>query len=277
MISSISRGKFSAVGVPVPPTATTATISLNPEFVTANNEPFHLQSGSPAANTGDASAPNLPSQELDGNPRSQGGSVNMGVYAAVVSVPVNPGPPIFSMSLAPTSLTIQGCQSGSAALTITPDGGFIGAITFSCSGLPTNAACGFSPSTLTAGGDNSFLTTTLTVYGPTVTIVPRHAQRSGDLVTPLAAGALACVVLVGIVTRQRVPRRRQLCLTFQWVVLFVAIGCAASCGGGGGNRTQPINPTPPPVTQTAIEITATATGNATPAAHTLSLGLTITQ
>jgi hypothetical protein len=166
----------------------------------------------------------------------------MGVYAAVVSAPVNPGPPIFSMSLAPTSLTIQGCQSGSAALTITPDGGFIGAITFSCSGLPTNAACGFSPSTLTAGGDNSFLTTTLTVYGPTVTIVPRHAQRSGDLVTPLAAGALACVVLVGIVTRQRVPRRRQWCLTFQWVVLFVAIGCAASCGGGGGNRTQPINP-----------------------------------
>jgi parallel beta-helix repeat protein len=261
----------------VPPTVTNATVSLNPEFVTANNEPFHLPSSSPAVNTGDASAPNLPSQDLDGNPRVQGGTVNMGVYETVASAPVNPGSPDFSMSLAPTSLTIQSGQSGSAVLTVTPEGGVIGAISFSCSGLPANTSCAFSPSILALGGDNSILATTITVYAPAAAIVPSYAPKSGDLALPLGAGALACVVLVAIVTRQRTPKCRQLCLTLQWMVLFVAIGGAGSCGGGSGNGTQPTNPTPPPVTPTTIVITASATGNITAATRTLSLGVSFTQ
>jgi hypothetical protein len=115
------------------------------------------------------------------------------------------------------------------------------------------------------------------VYAPAAAIVPSYAPKSGDLALPLSAGALACVVLVAIVTRQRTPKCRQLCLTLQWMVLFVAIGGASSCGGGSGNGTQPTNPTPPPVTPTTIVITASATGNITAATRTLSLGVSFTQ
>jgi archaellum component FlaF (FlaF/FlaG flagellin family) len=62
-------------------------ISADPQFANAANGDYHLLVGSPAIDSGDNSAPNLPSQDLDGNPRIAFGSattcsdtVDLGVY-----------------------------------------------------------------------------------------------------------------------------------------------------------------------------------------------------
>jgi hypothetical protein len=54
-------------------------ISLEPLFVNPKNN-YRLQSGSPAINTGDESAPDLPKNDLAGKPRTVGGTVDMGAY-----------------------------------------------------------------------------------------------------------------------------------------------------------------------------------------------------
>jgi len=55
-------------------------ISLDPLFVNPKHNKYQLQSGSPAINTGDISAPDLPKKDLAGKPRTVDGTVDMGAY-----------------------------------------------------------------------------------------------------------------------------------------------------------------------------------------------------
>jgi parallel beta-helix repeat protein len=67
-------------------------ISVDPLFVDAASGNFHVQTGSPAIDSGSNSAPNLPAQDLDGNPRIAFGNattcsdtVDLGVYEFVLT------------------------------------------------------------------------------------------------------------------------------------------------------------------------------------------------
>jgi parallel beta-helix repeat protein len=53
-------------------------ISADPMFLSMTN--FELQSGSPAINAGDNSAPGIPAKDLAGNARIVGGTIDMGAY-----------------------------------------------------------------------------------------------------------------------------------------------------------------------------------------------------
>jgi hypothetical protein len=55
-------------------------ISVDPLFLHSENHKYELQSGSPAINTGDISAPDLPKQDLIGKPRTVDRKVDMGAY-----------------------------------------------------------------------------------------------------------------------------------------------------------------------------------------------------
>ena len=55
-------------------------ISLDPMFVNPTHNKYQLKPGSPAINTGDVSAPNLPQKDLAGKPRTVNGTVDMGAY-----------------------------------------------------------------------------------------------------------------------------------------------------------------------------------------------------
>jgi parallel beta-helix repeat protein len=57
---------------------TAGNISADPKFAGAVD--YHLQSGSPAIDAGNNSAPSLPSTDLDGKPRISGAAVDQGVY-----------------------------------------------------------------------------------------------------------------------------------------------------------------------------------------------------
>jgi parallel beta-helix repeat protein len=55
-------------------------ISSDPLFVNPKHNKYQLQSGSPAINTGDFSAPDLPKKDLAGKPRTVDSTVDMGAY-----------------------------------------------------------------------------------------------------------------------------------------------------------------------------------------------------
>ena len=57
--------------------------------------------------------------------------------------------PDFSITAAPTSLTLNPGDFGTVVLTITPLNGFANTVTLSCSGLPSASTCVFSPVTVT--------------------------------------------------------------------------------------------------------------------------------
>jgi hypothetical protein len=61
-------------------TGQSGNISANPQFVNPSKRNLQLMGTSPAVNTGNNSAPDLPSTDLAGKPRIVGGIIDMGAY-----------------------------------------------------------------------------------------------------------------------------------------------------------------------------------------------------
>jgi hypothetical protein len=86
--------------------------------------------------------------------------------------------PNFSLSAAPASLTVKQGASGSSTITVTPSGGFTGAVTLSNSALPsgvtatygTNPTTGTSAVTFTASSTATVGTSTVTITGTSGTL-----------------------------------------------------------------------------------------------------------
>ncbi|HEY3805547.1 MAG TPA: S53 family peptidase [Kofleriaceae bacterium] len=152
--------------------------------------------------------------------------------------------PIPMLSVNPTTLTVLEGQTGTAQLDAT---GFTGSPTFSCSGLPNNAACSFSGNTLTV---------TVTGVAAGVTDV---GSRSRWLL--LAVGFALLALARG---RQRTRGRRLGVIT----VFAITI---ASCGGSSNNNmpdaTRLIDAGPP----STHTVTIAATSGSESAQATLSL------
>jgi Pro-kumamolisin, activation domain/IPT/TIG domain len=98
--------------------------------------------------------------------------------SSTLSLTVNPAappppPPTFTLSAAPGSLTLVQGNSGTSTLTIAPQNGFKGSVTFSASGLPSGVTASFSPNpatgtstmTLNAGSTAAVGTTGVTITG----------------------------------------------------------------------------------------------------------------
>jgi hypothetical protein len=146
-----------------------------------------------------------------------------GTLTQTVDAPVAVGPG----SGGSTSLTVASGQSVTTPVSVSGAAGFSGTLNFSCTGLPANAACSFSPASVTASGTTA-ATTTLTVStGATTTAGTRDAARLR------AMAVLACgLPLLGLLTLLPVARRRKLllCLGF---ALFVSVTGLTGCGGSG--------------------------------------------
>ena len=108
-----------------------------------------------------------------------------------VTAPAN-----FSLSAAPASQTVQPGGSAAYTLTVTPSGGFSGAVTFGVSGVPSGASASFDPASVTTSGTTTLTVATtaatppgtyqITVTGTGGTLDPnreRHARRSGDVLS----------------------------------------------------------------------------------------------
>jgi hypothetical protein len=136
--------------------------------------------------------------------------------------------PSFALTASSAAATVTPGQSATATLTLTPSGGFDASVAFSCSGLPSGAACAFSPTTVTVNG--SAVTDTLTISTTAAT---------ASLLAPWAKGG---VVLAGILLPFAALRRPRLKLVeasrsplTRCTALLLCALVLGSCGGSGSS------------------------------------------
>jgi hypothetical protein len=60
--------------------------------------------------------------------------------------------PTFTLTASPTSKTVKRGSSAAYSITVTPQGGFTGVVTFSVTGLPAGTSASFSPTSVTTSG-----------------------------------------------------------------------------------------------------------------------------
>jgi hypothetical protein len=163
----------------------------------------------------------------DANDGASSGSVAQKVVA-----PVTIGPGTGDS----TSLTVNSGQSVTTQVSLAGAAGFSGSVKFSCTGLPMNASCSFSPASVTVSGTTA-ASTSLTVSTAATAMASARDGESSRALTVLACG----LPLLGLLTLLPVARGRRLllCLGF---VLFVSVTSLTGCGGGSsGNNTAPGN------------------------------------
>ncbi len=86
------------------------------------------------------------------------GYSNVNLQAATLA-PANQIPN-FTLSAAPSTQSVAAGGSTTYTITVTPSGGFSGAVGFSASGLPTGATASFSPVTVSGSGSTTMTVTT---------------------------------------------------------------------------------------------------------------------
>ena len=167
---------------------------------------------------------------------------------------------------AATTATVTAGQTATYNLSIAATPGAAGSVTLACNGVPTNATCSISPSSLNlSSGANATFTVTVN------TQVVRTASITSDGVKLASIGlAFLAPVALLLTGRRRLSYRVRACVLLLACLPFIAL---TGCGGGA-------NPTPPPPatpqTFTTPPGTYNLTVSATTGAATTSQSLTLT-
>jgi hypothetical protein len=184
--------------------------------------------------------------------------------AVLTQVIVAPG---FAMTADPLSLTITRGSTGTTTLTLSPAGGYTGAITMSCGTLPLKATCSFSPMSVTLA--SAATTEVLTIGTGSATAMLSAPRVSGryDLIfsalTLWLPGSL--LGLFGLAKRKKLSGdMRQ--LTLLAALCFLSMGAMSGCGGSPSNTGA--NETP----AGSYTVSVTAAG---PTGSPQSLNLTV--
>ena len=162
-------------------------INTDPKFVSVSNNDYHLQSGSPAIDTGASVALTT---DFESNPRPQGSAVDLGSYESAGTIGITPTATTFSIWASASAATLTRKQSTVIGVIATLLSGSSQPATFAVSGLPpgisaswSSGSCGLSCSsnltlsasahpktgtsvlmvTVTAGGASQTANVTLTV------------------------------------------------------------------------------------------------------------------
>jgi hypothetical protein len=184
--------------------------------------------------------------------------------AVLTQVIVAPG---FAMTADPLSLTITRGSTGTTTLTLTPAGGYTGAITMSCGTLPSNATCSFSPMSVTLASAATTEVLTIGTGSSTAMLSAPHVSGRYDLIfsalTLWLPGSL--LGLFGLAKRKKLSgdMRR---LTLLAALCFLSMGAMSGCGGSPSNTGA--NETP----AGSYTVSVTAAG---PTGSPQSLNLTV--
>jgi subtilase family serine protease len=166
--------------------------------------------------------------------------------------------PDFSMSLpgtAPTPTTLTVSAPGGTAmttLTITAANGYTGTISFSaasCTGLPAETTCSFSPSSVTGSGTTQ-LTVTTTAASSRLLPMSRHDAPVARVSVTRAIQVFVVFAILLLAIQATMRRLR-------WSALagLLVAGCLlgiAACGGGSGGGGGGGGETPATTNQTVV-------------------------
>ncbi|HTW56568.1 MAG TPA: protease pro-enzyme activation domain-containing protein [Terriglobales bacterium] len=211
--------------------------TLNSEGNTANpNGVFTFDTGT---HTISATYSGDPSFNPSSSTQSQTFTITPGFFASVAS------------SQSTVVISSPGV-SGQSSVSVSNSTNFNGTISLSCSGLPTEASCTFSPSSITANGTPNTVTAAISV---STTAVTTAADRQSRLLSQLMIGlGLFGSFLFG---GKRKRRGHALMLVLLLALIVPFPGC------GGGSSTPP-GPPPNPGTPTGTyNVTVSAVSGST--------------
>jgi len=169
-----------------------------------------------------------------------GGDANFtqSTSAPLTETIVTPG---FTASVNPTSLTLPLASSGMVTLTITPQGGFTGPVSFSCGTLPEDFSCSFAMPSVTLTASGGALKNTLIINTAAVSTASAAPFSGNPKSRILAATAFWLPAFAGLLA----GGRWKWCKTpigRIWMILLLCIcfaGAAAMSGCGHGNHDAP--------------------------------------
>jgi subtilase family serine protease len=199
-----------------------SSFPLNSEGNTANPNGVTFDAGThtlSASYSGDASF------KTSSTSQSQSVVISPGFFAAVPA------------SASQVVITSPGL-SGSSSIGISNSTNFSGTITLTCAGLPAEAACVFSPSSITASGAPGTTTASITVTTTAATAALASRRRILVAGWTVGIGLLFSVVLMG-------GTKRQLRGACMFLLMLAVIGVPGCGGGGGGSKGPPPNPGTP--------------------------------
>jgi len=174
----------------------------------------------------------------------------------------------FSLTASTSQDTIQSGATATYSLTASAVGGsFPNAVSLSCSGLPANASCSFSPNSLKPGATKATSTLTITTTDSSAENLPAGPARHN----PIGNGWMQFQGLgvVGMVLAKGSKRSRKTVILALLALLVVGMLFMTGCAGGTGIGPQNQSPT------TSQSYTITVTGTSGSLQHTLPLTLTI--
>jgi parallel beta-helix repeat protein len=233
-VSNLGLGPAIYSGSCTDQTGQNGNISADPNFAanTSSQYPYQLQLPSPAIDTGNNNAPDLPQLDFLGQPRIQdatglsSGIVDMGVYEFPGKPAPVPPPPSFTLTVNPASATLEQGQSGTFSVTVTPTAANLGSVLLTCSGLPAASSCTFTSATMSftsASPQSSTLTVSIGTAQSSLLRVPSHKD---DLSIALAGLFFIPVLLAG---KRGSSNRR-----FPGMLRIASICVISSCVGLSG-------------------------------------------
>ena len=176
-------------------------------------------------------------------------------------------PPDFGLSPSPSGASVTAGQSASFTITASPQSGFNGSVSFSCSGLPGGAACSFNPPSVTVTGNTASTTMTIT----TTARSSGSLRQSNGKQLPLYAILLPIpgLALFGAGFGSRRRNRKLIACLFGAMLLSLLL-LQVACGGGGSGSGGGSTGGTPSGTYTVI-----VTGTSGRATHNSQVNLTV--
>jgi hypothetical protein len=188
------------------------------------------------------------------------------------------GIPTFNINLSSASGSVTAGQSASTTVSLTPSGGFTGAIALSCTGLPAAATCNFSPASPSTNGTT--VTSTLTIATTSRAAGLSPATNDGGRLPWLPGGMLLAGVLVPFTARRRIRTMPwpSLCLGMLACSVLVLSACSgdsgtssgSSSGGSSGGSSSGGSSGGTPAGTYTVVVTATGGSITQTAAYTLT-------
>ena len=189
---------------------------------------------------------------------SGGGETNTGNDTGTDTVTL--GPPII-ITPHSTSLTVTAGGSGAFVFDVDSPDPTLGMITFSCSGLPPQSACTFSPATIDTSlgvtpNTVTMMVTTTATHTASLTPLPAPGGGGNSRQAPLYAALLFPVLgLVGLGAMRKKNRKTRIKLA---LCLAVLLALLAMIGCSVGPQTHTVSGTP--AGTSSITVTATSSG-----------------
>jgi len=194
---------------------------------------------------------------------------------ATYTLTIAPAPPRFTFAAgSTTSATVTAGANATYPLSLTPLNGYNAAVNLSCSGLPNEAACSFSPTSPITPSGTAAVNITLTVStsepATSSNVTSLHRRAFDNLGRIFSSASLAALFLFRMPQRFR-GRSRVLRIA---ILGILSVGMLCSCGGGHSSQPTPAQSLTPAGTDT-FKVTATQQGATAPVSQATQLTLIV--